>query len=240
MRSVEVVEVLPSLELLVEEAGVVDDDAFEEPVKLLLVDPVRSLDLPVQTRCGRSDVEVADPAVEEVPMEGTLELGAVVSLDDFDLEGEPFEQVVEELDGGLLVTAWIRPKHSDPGAVVDGGELVVLLAPRAPDGLDELHVHLDPLARELFLVALVAVLVALVALRGREPRHPELVEDPPDARRADFDVVVTLEVHGDLVGPEVVMAPQVDDARDHRWFGRIGQFRGAEDPSRSPCSPSSS
>ena len=132
-------------------------------------------------------------------MEGSLELRTIVSLDDLDLEGEPFEQVVEELDGGLLVTSRIGPQHPDPGAVVDGGELVVLLAPRAADGLDELHVDLDPLARELLLVALVALLVALVALRGRESRHPELVEDPPDARRADPDVVVALEVHGDLV-----------------------------------------
>jgi hypothetical protein len=67
MGSAEVVEVLPFLKLFVEEAGVVDDDAFEEPVELLLVDPMGSLDLPVQTRCGRADVEVTDPAVEEVP-----------------------------------------------------------------------------------------------------------------------------------------------------------------------------
>jgi hypothetical protein len=63
----------------------------------------------------------------------------------------------------------------------------MLLATRAADGLDELHVDLDPLAGELLLVALVAVLVALVALGGREPRHPELVEDPPDPRGAEFD-----------------------------------------------------
>jgi hypothetical protein len=68
---------------------------------------VGSLDLSVQARCGWADVEVADPAVEKMPMEGSLELGTVVGLDDLDLEGEPFEQVVEELDGGLLVTSWI-------------------------------------------------------------------------------------------------------------------------------------
>lgn len=36
---------LPSVESLVELAGVVNDDAFEEPVALLFVDPVGSLDL---------------------------------------------------------------------------------------------------------------------------------------------------------------------------------------------------
>ena len=105
MGAAEVVEVLPLLELLVEEAGVVDDDALEESVELLLVDPVGSLDFPVQTRRGRADVEVADAAVEKVPVEGSLELGTIVSLDDLDLEGEPFEQVVEELNGGFLVAA---------------------------------------------------------------------------------------------------------------------------------------
>ena len=48
MGTTEVVEVLPFLELFVEEAGVVDNDALEEPVELLLVDPVGSLDFPVR------------------------------------------------------------------------------------------------------------------------------------------------------------------------------------------------
>jgi hypothetical protein len=50
VRPAEVVEVLPFLELLVEEAGVVDDDPFEEPVELLFVDSMRSLDVAVQAR----------------------------------------------------------------------------------------------------------------------------------------------------------------------------------------------
>jgi len=40
MRSVEVVEVLSLLELVVEHLGGVDDDAFEEAVELLGVDAV--------------------------------------------------------------------------------------------------------------------------------------------------------------------------------------------------------
>ena len=78
--STEVVEVLPFLEVLVEGTGVVDDDALEEPVELFLVDAVRSFHLSVQTRCGRADVEVADPAVEQVPMEGPLKLGPIEFL----------------------------------------------------------------------------------------------------------------------------------------------------------------
>jgi hypothetical protein len=45
-----VVVVLPLLEFLDEQAGVVDHLAFQEPVELLSVDPVASLDLAVQPR----------------------------------------------------------------------------------------------------------------------------------------------------------------------------------------------
>ena len=72
MRSVEVVEVLPLLELLVEEPGVINDDSLEEPVELLGVDTMRSLDLPVEPGRGRPDVDVADATIEYVPVERTL------------------------------------------------------------------------------------------------------------------------------------------------------------------------
>ena len=101
MGSVEVVEVLRFLELVGEQAGVVDDDAVEESVELLGVDAVGSLDLSVQARGAGLDVDVLDAAVEEVPMEGALELGAVVGLDALGRERQLDQDVVEELDGGL-------------------------------------------------------------------------------------------------------------------------------------------
>ena len=107
VRSVEVVEVLPFLELVVEELGVVDHYAVEHSVELLGVDAVGSLDLSIEAGCGWLDVDVADAAVEEVPVEGALELGPVVGLDDLDLERQLLEDVVEELDGGLLVVAGV-------------------------------------------------------------------------------------------------------------------------------------
>ena len=48
MGSVEVVEVFPLLQLVVEEGGVVDDDPVEHPVELLGVDPMRPFDLAVE------------------------------------------------------------------------------------------------------------------------------------------------------------------------------------------------
>ena len=80
MGPIVVVEVLPFLELVVEQLGVVDDDALELPVELLAVDPVGSLDLAVQPRGGGLDVDVPDAAVGQVPVEGRLELGSVEFL----------------------------------------------------------------------------------------------------------------------------------------------------------------
>jgi hypothetical protein len=50
VRAMVVVEVLPFLEFVVVQLGVVDDDAFELAVELLAVDAVGSLDLAVQPR----------------------------------------------------------------------------------------------------------------------------------------------------------------------------------------------
>ena len=86
MGAMVVVEVLPFLELVVEQLGVVDDDAFELAVELLAVDAVGSLDLAVQLRRGGLDVDVPDAAVGQVPVESGLELRTVVRLDLLDPE----------------------------------------------------------------------------------------------------------------------------------------------------------
>lgn len=150
--------------------GVVDDDAVVEyPVELFVVDPVGSLDLAVQSGCGRIDVDVAYAAVEDVPMELGLELGTVVGLDRLDLERELLEDVIEELDRALLVVAVIDAQHSWPGAVIDRGVLVVRLHSGACDGFDELDVDLHEMAGEWLFVAFPASVVGLVPLVGRQP-----------------------------------------------------------------------
>jgi hypothetical protein len=101
-------------------------------------------------------------------VEAGLELGAVVGLDDLDTEGQPCQDVVQELDGGLLIAAGVEAPDAQPGAVVDGGELVVLGPAPAlwgrgerfrrvlavcgfgdADGFDELDVDLDAVAGQL-------------------------------------------------------------------------------------------
>jgi hypothetical protein len=43
------------------------------------------------------------PLSKHMPVEARAELDAVVGLDDLHGEGEPLQDIVEELDGGLLV-----------------------------------------------------------------------------------------------------------------------------------------
>jgi hypothetical protein len=58
MGTVVVVGVLPLLQAVVEQLGVIDHDPFEHPVELLGVDPVGRFDLPVQPRRRRLDADV--------------------------------------------------------------------------------------------------------------------------------------------------------------------------------------
>jgi hypothetical protein len=54
-------------------------------------------------------------------------------------------------------------------------------------------------------------MVTLVALGARESAHVQPFEDPPHAGGGDLDVVIALEVHRDLVRPEVIVLAQIDD-----------------------------
>src|SRR6266566_8854542 len=133
-------------------------------------------------------------SVQEMPMEGGLELGPVIGLDLLDPKGELLENIVSELDRGLLVQLPVDLENPQPRAVIDGGELVVLLA-HATDGVDELDVDLNGVARQLLLVTLPALLVALVTLGSGKPAEVQATQDAPDPRLADSDVVIPLEVH---------------------------------------------
>ena len=63
MRTSVVVEVLPLLELLVEDLCIVDHDPIEEAIELLGIDPVGALDLAVEARPQGLDVDVANALV---------------------------------------------------------------------------------------------------------------------------------------------------------------------------------
>ena len=203
--SIVVVGVLPFLQFVVEQVDVVDDLAFEESVELFGVDLVGAFDFAVESRCGRFDLDVTDALIEQMPVEDLYEFLAVVGLDLLDLERQFREHMVDESNCGLLVVGRVGAEHSQSGAVVDGCVLVVaLLASGLPEWLNELHIDLQRMAWALLLVTLPPGLLAFVALRRRQPAQAEFVQDPPDSGRADGEVVVALQVHGDLVRPEMV------------------------------------
>jgi hypothetical protein len=74
VRAVVVVVVLPLLQLVGEQAGVVDHLALEEPVELFGVDAVGSFYLAVEPWRAGFNADVVDAGVEQVPMELGTEL----------------------------------------------------------------------------------------------------------------------------------------------------------------------
>src|SRR5438309_7808409 len=129
------------------------------------------------------------------------------------MERQLLEDVVDELDRRLLAELVVDPQDPETGAVVDRGELVVLLAGALERG-DELHVDLDLVSRLGLLVALPALAVAHVALRRRQAAKAQTPQDPPDPGLAEREVVVALQVHRDLQRAEVVVLTQIDDLAD--------------------------
>ena len=70
MGSGEIVEALPFVELGVEEFGVIDNLAGQQPIELFVVDAVRALDFGVEPRRRWPDVDVLDTFVQEMPVKG--------------------------------------------------------------------------------------------------------------------------------------------------------------------------
>ena len=114
----------------------------------------------------------------------------------------------------------VGPQYPEAGAVVDGRVLVVLAA-SAAQRAQELDVHLHPVAGERLLVPFPPLGMPPVPLGAGQTVHVETFQDAPHPRGADSDVVVALEIHGDLVRPEVVAAPQVDDPAHHISLGGV-------------------
>ena len=119
------------------------------------------------------------------------------------------------------VEPWVDAQYPQPGAVVDGGELVVLAGGAALDWRDELDVDLDLVAGELLFVAEVSLVEPFVALRGGETVELETFEDPPHSRVRDGHVVVAVQVHRDPRRAEVVVLPQVEDLADDVDMGGV-------------------
>ena len=83
MWPIEVVVVLPLAQLLVEQVDALANGAdFQELVELLVVDSMGPLYLAIESGRSRSNVDVPDVEVFEVPAKFRLKLRTVVRLDD--------------------------------------------------------------------------------------------------------------------------------------------------------------
>ena len=76
MRAVVIVVVLPLAQLLIEQVNIVGHAiTIEQLVELLVVHAMRPLDLPIQVRGARPDMDVPDVSRLEMPVESRLKLG---------------------------------------------------------------------------------------------------------------------------------------------------------------------
>jgi hypothetical protein len=120
--------------------------------------------------------------IKQMQVECCLKLGTIIGLNSLDLERQSGGGVVIEHDGSFHIAVGVEPQHSQPGAIIDGGELVELLAPaRALYGINELHIDLNLMTGELLLIALPPAIMAFIALGGRKAIELKLLEYPPDS-----------------------------------------------------------
>jgi len=105
-----------------------------------------------------------------------------------------------------LVAGIVDLEHAEPGAVVDGRELIELLLGPA-DPLEEFHIELQPKAGLGFLVSLPAAAVRAVFLIGRQPIHPVSHEHPVNTRHGQRHVMKASQIVRNLAGPKRVVLP---------------------------------
>ena len=180
-----IVVVLPLAQLLVEQMDVVADAVLvEELVELLVVDPVRPLDLAVEMRRTRVDIDMPDVQAFDVGVEAGLEFGAIVGLNHADAERQATPDFVEELDGRPLIAGVIDLENPDPRAIVNRRELIEA-GPAPRDSLEKLHVELQPVAGLGLLVAFPAGRVRSMFLIDRQPVQAVLAQNAVNGRRGD-------------------------------------------------------
>ncbi len=80
VRALEIVEVLPLLELGGEQRSVIYDHTLGQSVEVFVVDSMGAYDFAVEQGRRRLYVEVADPPIEHVPVKAGLEFGPDVGL----------------------------------------------------------------------------------------------------------------------------------------------------------------
>jgi hypothetical protein len=87
------------------------------------------------------DREVGDTQVLFLPVELCVELTPIISLNGLHPKRQVRQHIIHKVHEVLLVVGLIDLEHSQAGAVINGGELIVALA-IAWNRVQELHMYL--------------------------------------------------------------------------------------------------
>ena len=98
-----------------------------------------------------------------IPVELGTELRTVVRLHGLHSEGQARQHIIHKVTGILLVVALVDLEHSQACAIIDRRELEVAFA-LARDGLQELGINLEAVARQRLFIAAPTLLVGFVGL----------------------------------------------------------------------------
>lgn len=166
MRASEIVELLPFREFCsqVEIVGV-----SQELIELLLVSPVRPLDLPVQLRGPWLDVDVPHALILDVPMELSLPLMATIGSNGVNAKRKLLDHIVDEVNRTFLSLFPIDLEGADTGCIVNGRKLIATdSATLLGAQTEKLHIDLDLMTGDLLGVA-ARMDGAAATLRGSRP-----------------------------------------------------------------------
>jgi hypothetical protein len=202
---VEVVEVLPDLELLVEIYVVL---VVQQLVELLLVRSMRPLHFSVQLGRPGLDVYVPNAGIFDMPVELRLPFMAAISTDLLDAERKFFDNKIEEINRTLLVVLFIYLQCADPCGIVDSRVLV------SPDLLafsclkrQELNIELNVVTGDFFGVPFGVYFPPFCVLG--ESSYTVSDKSSIDAVAADFGPVVALKVSHNSFRTEMISLPEM-------------------------------
>ena len=124
-----------------------------------------------------------------MPMEFGLELMSIISSDLPYAEWEFVDDVIDEIDGIGLCMFYIDFECADTSGIIDGRilEAAYLLA-LLPDESQKFNIHLNVMARNLFVVTLGVDLAK--ARSARQAVHAVALEDAIYCGIGYFDVVI--------------------------------------------------
>src|SRR5436309_8175145 len=201
--------------------------------KLLLVDPMAALHLPVLLGPPRPNVAMPDAGRFDRKDEIERKLSAVVALQLADPEGERPLELDQERQAGALMKAWVEAQHPKASPVVQGR---VLERP-ASRNFHILNVHLDAVAGLRLLEEL--HLPGDPLSRPPKPRDAEIAKNALDRAHGDADVVNAAKPElgsGGAVGElPARLADQLDDPRGHAAATATGIPR--DEPLEAPLAP---